>query len=66
MSTNKSYPKPWKWTVHPLSEREQNILISLLTIAIEHSESGNDWRQTPYSEDLRLIREKIEDIGKGE
>lgn len=43
MSTNKSYPKPWKWLVHPLSEREQNILISLLTIAIEHSESGNDW-----------------------
>lgn len=53
---------PWKWEIHPLSEREQNILISLLSIGIEHSESRNDWRQTPYSEDLRLIREKIEDI----
>ncbi len=53
---------PWLWDVHPLTNREISILIGLLSIKINESESGNDWKETPYSQDLKLIVEKLEDI----
>lgn len=58
--------KSWKWGINPLAERERDILIGILSSKIDESESGNNWAPTPYSEDLRLIREKLEDLQKYE
>lgn len=53
---------PWLWSGScPLTEREFNLLIGLVSGSIEESERGNYFRSTPYSEDLAVILEKLQD-----
>lgn len=59
---NKKYREPWYWSGScPLTEREFNLLIGLVSGSIEESERGNYFRATPYSEDLSVILEKLQD-----
>lgn len=43
-----------------MTKRQWNILISLLVARINESEGVNEWRETPYSKDLRDILSIIE------